>query len=478
MNETAIVVGGGLAGLATAVGLARNGVGVTVLESRPRLGGRASSFQDRDSGIAIDNCQHVSMGCCTNFRHFCETVGIADAFQTQKSLYFVGPPTSGTTPGVHRFSAQMLPAPLHLAFAFRRLSYLSPADRRQLIRGLSRLWKINPDDCHDITALDWLQTQGQGENVIRNFWHVVLVSALSETLDRISLYHARKVFIDGFIANRHGWEVSIPTRPLDELYGTQLTRWLAEHAAEVRLQTGVKRLQVVDDRVMHVELRNGETLTADQFILAIPFERVSALLPNDLATHPSLAGISQLESTPIASVHLWFDRSITPLPHAVFVDRLSQWMFNRTALQGGKGKKSQADTGGLFYYQVVISAARDLPGNSQQDTIDEVVRELREVWPMAKEAGLVHARMVTEHQAVFSVKPGVEQLRPPQQSPIVNLQLAGDWTRTGWPGTMEGAVRSGYLAAENVLRNVGRPADLLQPDLPLGFFSRRLLRRP
>jgi uncharacterized protein with NAD-binding domain and iron-sulfur cluster len=182
--------------------------------------------------------------------------------------------------------------------------------------------------------------------------------------------------------------------------------------------------------------------------------------------------VSRLESAPITSVHLWFDRPITALPHAVFVGRLSQWMFNRTLLQTG----GQADDPSApHYYQIVISASRNLEGRSQQETIDEVLRELAAVWPDTKTAGHEHARLVTEHKAVFSVTPGADALRPVQQTPIDNLQLAGDWTRTGWPATMEGAVRSGYLAAENVLARLGSPDRILQPDLPTAKLSRWLL---
>ena len=242
MTEDVIVIGGGLAGLAAAVALAERGVPVTLLESRPRLGGRASSFVDQATGMAIDNCQHVSMGCCTNFRHFCETVGVADLLRTEQTLYFIGADRK-----INPFSASRLPAPLHLFPAFRRLSYLSRSDLRELSRGLKALAKIpsTPTNKTPVTQpFDrWLAEHGQSPNVIENFWLVVLVSALSETLDRIDTFHARKVFFDGFLAHRKGWEVQIPTVPLEELYGPPLQNWLAEHGVQVRLKTGVEQLE-------------------------------------------------------------------------------------------------------------------------------------------------------------------------------------------------------------------------------------------
>ena len=443
-----------------------------MLESRPRLGGRASSFVDRTTGETIDNCQHVSMGCCTNFAHFCRSLGLDRALRRETTLYFIGP--DGRT---NAFQARPLPAPLHLLPAFRRLSYLSTPQLRTIARGLKALVKVRENAAGE-TFSRWLARHGQPEEVIERFWDVVLVSALSETMDRIDVLHARKVFVDGFLANRTGWEVQIPTIPLDNLYGTKVVDWLDHRGATVRLQAGVERVVIDGDRVIAAELRNGERLAADEFILAVPHERVLGLLPESLAATPPLASLGQLESAPISSIHLWFDRPVTELPHAVLIGRTSQWVFNRTALQHeaqGEHGRPAASAPNECYLQVVISASRNLDGRSQESIIGEVVEELRSVWPAVGDAQLVHQRMVTEHRAVFSVLPGIDALRPPQQSPVANLQFAGDWTRTGWPATMEGAVRSGYLAAENVLSRLGRPEKILQPDLPVAFLSRLLL---
>lgn len=484
MAKEIAIIGGGLAGLAAATALAEHGQRVTLLESRPRLGGRAGSFLDRATGTQIDNCQHVSLGCCTNFRRFCDTVGLSEFFQRQTQLNFVGP--DGV---VGPLRAGFLPVPLHLWSSFRRLRYLSPNDRRCLSRGLRSLARIDPAREPDCTFADWLGTQRQTPSVIHRFWQVVLVSALSETLDRIDLASARKVFVDAFLANRRGWEVSIPTVPLDDLYGQRLTNWLTIRGTSIRLQHGAERLIVEGGRVVAVEFRSGERLRADEFILAVPHHLLAALLPESLQSHPQIVGLQRLESAPITSVHLWFDRPITELPHAAFIDRRSQWMFNRTVIQNGQPKadsRNNSHKSGhsfplsafgspLYYYQVVISASRDLDTMLQQQVIDEVVDELTGIWPVTREAQLVHARTVTEHKAVFSVLPGADRWRLDQQSPIPNLQFAGDWTRTGWPSTMEGAVRSGYLAAENVLTRLGVSLKLLAADLPVAPLSKLLL---
>jgi squalene-associated FAD-dependent desaturase len=483
MPQHVVIIGGGLAGMSAASALASRELRVTLLEARPRWGGRASSITDRETGETIDNCQHVSMGCCTNFSHFCRATGIDAFLQKQPALHFVGPDGA-----IHDFSAGWLPAPLHLLPAFGRLSYLSRNDVKQIRTGLRALCRERETNNGESFA-GWLQRHNQGDAVVERFWRVVLVSALSESLDRIDIQHARKVFVDGFLANRHGWEVSTPTVPLGEFYGQRLADWFARQGATLRLQAGVKRLLLDDGRIAAVELRDGERMTGDHFVLAVPQYAVRALLPDALASDSYFANLDRIETAPISSVHLWFDRPITELPHAVFVERISQWLFNRSVLGGQafqpdlnvqddssmQGPPGQAGKPDLRYYQVVISASRELLQRPQAGVIAAVVGELKSVWPAARDAALVHSRLITEHKAVFSPTPGIDALRPPQQSRVANLQLAGDWTATGWPATMEGAVRSGYLAAENVLRQLGREERVLQPDLPTALLSRLLL---
>lgn len=488
-----VIVGGGLAGLAAAVALAERGVGVTVLESRPRLGGRASSFLDKATGTQIDNCQHVSLGCCTNFQHLCRTLGLSQFFRTERELYFIGRDRV-----VNRLAAGALPAPFHLLGAFGRTSYLSTADLLAIGRGVRALAVARDNKTCCETFADWLKRHRQTESAIERFWTPVLVSSLSETLDRIDVASARKVLVDAFLANRTGWQVQIPTVPLDALYGTQLISWLTSRNASVRLQAGVERLTVADGRATGVSLRTGEVVEADQVIVAVPHWLVLDLLPPECRTHPDLAKLSELESAPISSVHLWFDCPIlfpptsrsrgtngqgspVELPHAVLIDRLSQWIFNRDLLHAaGSQEVREKETSEQGHnYQVIISASRNIASRTQQEVIQQVVDELADVFPQAGEAKLLHARLVTEHRAVFSVRPGADLCRPAQQSPLPNVQLAGDWTRTGWPSTMEGAVRSGFLAAENVLRLLGRPETVVQPDLPIAPLARLLfgLRR-
>jgi squalene-associated FAD-dependent desaturase len=471
-----IVIGGGLAGLAASVALAQTGVSVTVLEARPRLGGRASSFEDSTTGELIDNCQHVAMGCCTNFRHFCRLTGLAAFFRNEEQLTFVGPPdpTGRQPPKFCRFAATpFLPAPWHLSGALMGLNFLSISDKLAIARGL---WKLltHREQSGDLTTFaEWLQHHRQPTRAVEYFWTVVLVSALSESLDRISIAAARKVFVDGFLSHRDGWKVSLPTAPLDDLYSGTLADWLATHGVHVRLKSGVERLALEADRIASIKLRSAEMLSARHFVLAVSPSCALTLLPESLRNTPTFKAMERLEPVPIASVHLWFDRPLTHLPHAVLVGRLSQWIFNRgqrsRIRHREKNSPFTAQRPPLFYYQVVISNAREVAERDANAVVADVVAELKAIWRWAAEARLVHARVIVEHQAVFSACPGSNEVRPTQQSSIANLQLAGDWTRTGWPATMEGAVRSGFLAAENIARQLGQKLQILQPDLPASW---------
>jgi len=476
-DRNVVVVGGGLAGLACAAGLGKRGWKVTLLESRNRLGGRASSFRDAQTGEWLDNCQHVSLGCCTNFTQFCELVGIADHFHREDELVFIGP--QGTR---HVFAASSLPAPLHLAPAFARLSYLSWSDRWHLSRGLRALAGTSAERLEGLPFDRWLAEHHQPPRVIELFWHVVLVSALSETVDRLDAAHARKVFVDAFLTHRAGWEVWLPTVPLERLYGEELLGWLGRHGVEVRLNAGVRAI-ASDSTGLQVSLRDGTTHTASRVVLAVPSHLVPEMVPALGPQWSAAEGPGQIETAPISSVHLWYDREITADRHVTFVGQTSQWLFNRERIQGRPALLPESAAGGGagggpsgWYGQVVISASHHAAARPAQETIDTVTAELARLLPGARAARLLRSRMVTEHRAVIAVLPGADRHRPDVRTAVPGLYLAGDWVRTGWPSTMEGAVRSGWLAAEAVLDDVGAGERLVARDLPVSRLSKWLLR--
>lgn len=462
-----VIIGGGLAGLATASVLVDRGLNLTLFDSRPRLGGRASSFNDPVTGELVDNCQHVSMACCTNLADFCKRVGIDNLFRRDREIVFLG--TDGR---VSRLAAGRLPAPFHLTGAFLAARYLSPIDKIRVAIGMAALRSsrgVRPGESFEA----WLRRHGQNDRTLARFWSTVLVSALNERPDQMDVGHARKVFLDGFLRNSDGYQIEIPLAPLGELYGVRLEQWLAIHGVTTRLTTGVRSIGVDDEGVVdRVILRSGEMVAADFVVLAVPFDRLADLLPAHVADRlPTLSGLSAIQSSPITGIHLWFDRPVCPFDHVALVGRTIHWVFNHTAIQGRRPGESESGQ----YLQLVISAAYDLLPLDRTAIRDLALAELRAIWPAAAEAELLRWWVVTEHGATFAVRPGIDALRPPQKTDVEGLFLAGDWTATGWPATMEGAVRSGYLAAEEILKVLGRPTDLLQPDLKTGALASWLL---
>ena len=344
------------------------------------------------------------------------------------------------------------------------------------------------DDRPGESFADWLLRHRQSLRSINLFWAPVLVSALNERLEQMDVGHARKVFLDGFLRNRTGFQPEIPLVPLGELYGTRLESWLRDHDVAVRLTTGVSAIEVDDDgAISGVVLRSGEEIAADFVVLAVPFDRVLGLIPERIAR--SVAGSRPsrvaLRAAPITGVHLWFDRPVCPFDHVVTPGRLIQWVFNHTAIQGrtdarrtrqtrqaaGDRRRARPARGDGQYLQLVISASYDLLALDKVAIRDAVLADLAEIWPAARAAQLLRWWVVTEHGATFAVRPGVERLRPPQRTPIDGLFLAGDWTDTGWPATMEGAVRSGYLAAQGIISVLDRPTRLIRPGLKPGLLA-------
>jgi squalene-associated FAD-dependent desaturase len=431
-----VVVGGGLAGLAAASALSPRGFQVTVLEARSRLGGRASSFTDPTTGQTIDACQHVSMGCCTQFAHFCKTVGIDHFLAAQSTLWFMTPDGR-----VSRFEANRLPAPFHLARSLLRAHYLTLGDKVRIGWGILQLLRLAPDD--DRPLLPWLRQNRQNWRTIERFWGVVLVSALNERIERLGLKYARKVFRDAFLRSRDGHVVHIPTVLLARLYGDELLSWFANRQVTIETNAVVRGFQIESGSVQAVHLRDGRVLNADCFVLAVPFDRVRLLLPDGL--HSMFADLDQFDVSPITSVHCWFDRAVMNLPHVVLVDCLGQWVFNRGEVVPGE-----------HYVQVVISASRSLKELQSSAITERILAELKRLFPAASRASVVRSRVVTEQSATFAPLPGVDRWRPNAETPIRKLFLAGDWTATDWPATMESAVRSGYLAADAITRRFGK----------------------
>jgi len=436
-----IVIGGGLAGLASAGAVGSAGFTVELFEARGFLGGRATSFPaiagDEDSEL-IDNCQHVLLGCCVNLMDFYNRLGVADRIHFFDQYYFLEP---GGRMSVLRSGG--LPAPLHLTGSFLRMRCLGYSDKLGIARAMAALMRERKrrKDLDEITMLDWLLQKRQTPRAIERFWRQVLVSAINEELDRMAAVHGFQVFWLGMLARADAYRMGIPEVPLRELYSSKA--WRRQGDVRIRERTPVERIVIHDGQASGVRAA-GETYTADYYVCAVPFERLGALAPElEVQTE-------RFEHSPITGIHLWFDRTVTELPHAALLDRTIQWMFNKH-----EGR----------YLQFVVSASRDLVQQSRAEVIELVLGEAQEFFPLIRGAKVERAHVMKELRATYSAPPGMEAMRPATITKVGRVFLAGDWTRSGWPATMEGAVRSGYLAAEAVPAAANQPASFLVADI-------------
>ena len=457
-----LVIGGGLAGLASAVALAEAGIEVQLFEKRPHLGGRATSYSLPD-GAEVDNCQHVTLGCCTNLDDFYRRAGAAGKIRFYDTLYFVDRAGRRST----MRASSWMPPPLHMTGSFLTFGALSFADKRSIARAMLAIARSGgrPRGIESLSMQEWLHRMKQTPDAIHRFWRVVLVSALDEELDRTDARYGIDVFWKAFLGSRGGYRIGIPSVPLADLY-EGCREGIAARGGRVALRHGVREICVRDGRFAGVALENGEALTADACIAAVPHTALPAMLPRVMSeAGGELAGLRMIRTSPITGVHLWFDRPVMAEPFLTLLDHTTQWVFNKTVLYGEPSGQRQ-------YLQLVISASYDLVSKSRQEIIDLCRGELAEILPATREAQLEKATVVKEIAATFSPQPGVDQWRPAQKTAVSNLYLAGDWTSTAWPSTMEGAVRSGYLAAEAVLAGFGRPQKILRPDLPFEGLSK------
>ena len=451
-----VVVGGGLAGLAASVALAGHGMRVSLLEKNPRLGGRATSYL-LPSGEYIDNCQHVTLRCCTNLEDFFRRAGVADKIRYYDELLF-----SDSKGRRGRIKSSRLPAPFHLAPSFAAFPLLTLRDKYSIARVMFRIVRGggSPKVSDGMSMLEWLRQEKQTPAAIDHFWRVVLVSALNEHLDRTDARYGVLVFWRAFLSNSAGFGVGVPAVPLADLYASCAER-IEKQGGEVRTRCPAGSICLSGGKVIGVRLEGGGEVCGDYFVLAVPSGRLLKLIPAEIRQTEAFRKLSHFSVSPITGVHMWFDRPVMAEPFLTSIDHTIQWIFNRTNQ----------------YVQVVISASHDLSHRSQQEIVDICRHELNELLPAAREASLLRAVVIRENAATFSPAPGCDRWRPSQQTPVRNLYLAGDWTSTGWPATMESAVRSGYQAADAILSREGSPVSLIRPELPPGGVARWFARK-
>ncbi len=457
-----VIVGAGIAGIACAVRLAEHGVRVTLLETRKKLGGRATSYLDSRSGHVLDNCQHVVLGCCTNYLDLLARLSADHLIDWSSTQYWLEPlaHARGTLqPRVSLIRPSPLPTPGHYGVSFLRAKFLSLREALAIASACMSMMRADRREYEGITFGRYLASLDQPERAVRRFWEPVIVSACNLPVSRVSAAAAMHVFQEGFLASRRGSLIGVPKVPLVELYAG-LERQLCTAGGEVLLGVSAEAGGVEARRV---RASQGRIFDADAVVCAVPVERVPRLVSPEIAAgDPRIEPLSRFTHSPILGVHIEFDRPVLEYPHAVLVDRPTQWLFRKDAGEGG-GKRLHA----------VISAADDdgWNGLNEEQVGERVLADLRACIPAACDAQVVSLRSVREKLATFAPLPGVEALRPNVTGPS-GLYLAGDYTRTGWPATMEGAARSGYAAAAAVL---GLDADeLLVPPLAVAPISRLL----
>jgi len=449
------VIGGGVAGMSAACALAEAGFRVQLVERRGYLGGRASSYLHPGVNEVIDNCQHVLFGCCTNLISFYQRIGAANKIHWTRDMVMI-------EPGGHRskLGPMPLPAPLHGLPRLLTSSAFTLEDKLSLARAFRAMLRPVAADSRE-TLAEWLIRHKQSRGAIERFWKLVIASALNAEIESIAVPYAAKVIRELFMNSAWAGAMGMSSIPLSELYANAET-FLTERGSSVLYNTSVESIER-DDEVTAwcVNTRTGK-LVADFVVLALPFEALSKLLPNlppAEGTGKLAAQIAQQEHWPLCSVHLWFDRQITDLDHAVLLDREIHWLYNKGRFQPWRNWKGS-------YVELVISASRSFASLPRERAIEQSLRELAEFFPAVASAKLVKGALVKEVRATFGVPPGIDAFRPAAApSPWPNIFLAGDWTATGWPSTMESAARSGHLAAEAVCAEIGEAHRFLVPDL-------------
>jgi squalene-associated FAD-dependent desaturase len=436
-----VVVGGGLAGIAAALDCAQPDTEVTLLESRGRLGGAAYSFT-RD-GLVADNGQHVFLRCCTAYRQLLEQIDAAHLVTLQRRLSIPVIAPGGQVTWLRRSG---LPAPLHLAGSLARFRLLGLRQRLSLARAMQALGTIDPDDpvADGRSFGDWLSEHGQDDDSIEAMWELIARPTLNLRAADASLAQAAYVFQQGLLRDAAAGDVGYARVPLGQIHDTAAQRALKRADVEVRLRAGATAI-VRNADGFRVEISGSPTRAADAVILAVPHTRAARLLPPDSGVDSTR--LASLGTSPIVNLHVAYDRRVLSLPFAAGVRTPVQWVFDRTESAGLKLGQ---------FLAISLSAADAELEMTVEELRDRYLRALAELLPAARDAVAETFFVTREHAATFRAAPGVRARRPGPQTEIPGLILAGAWTDTGWPATMEGAVRSGRAAARAALEAAAR----------------------
>ncbi|MFE4798150.1 hydroxysqualene dehydroxylase HpnE [Streptomyces sp. NPDC056708] len=445
-SSRAVVIGGGLAGITAALRLADAGLDVTLLEGRPRLGGLAFSF--RRGELTVDNGQHVYLRCCTAYRWFLDRVDGTRLAPLQNRLDVpvldVGRPSG---PRLGRLRRNALPVPLHLAAGLAGYPHLSLTERASVGRAALALGRLDPDD-PALDAVDfgsWLARHGQSPRTIEALWDLVGVATLNATAPNSSLALAAKVFKTGLLSEPGAADIGWASVPLGEVHDTLARKALDSAGVRTELRTKASSITRTEDGCWIVDT-GSERIEADAVVLAVPQRETHELLPEGALDEPER--LLDIGTSPILNVHVVYDRKVLRRPFFAALGSPVQWVFDRTQASGLTGPGQ--------YLAVSQSAADEEIDLPVAELRKRYLPELERLLPAARGAGIRDFFVTRERTATFAPAPGVGRLRPGARTRTPGLSLAGAWTATGWPATMEGAVRSGFSATDAALRTLGR----------------------
>ena len=438
----ALVVGGGIAGIAAACDLADAGVCVTLVEKRPFLGGRSYSWTDEGTGLEVDNGQHVFLGCCTAYQAFLDRLGVRGLTRLQKRLNVR---VIDKVWGESVLRASALPAPAHLLPSLLRFRPLSPAEKLLAAYAFAQVRSLDRaahPELDSVSLEEWLLSKRQSKHAIQSLWNLVIQPTLNDDISRVSADLGLMVFQEGFLRSRTGANVGWANVGLSTLLGDAARRYIESRGGEVRLGAGLDGVEVENGSVERAWIA-GEERRADTYVLALPPNALLDTLPATVRDAPFFSRTRRLGTSPIVNVHLWYDRTVWDGKFAAFLNTPLQWAFNKSKLWGQEGDGQ--------YIDISLSGAHEFIDLPTSEIVPMFRKEMDALFPRARGAELARALVVKQRDATFAAAPGTAALRPSQRTPISNLFLAGDWTDTGWPATMESAVRSGRLAVREAL---------------------------
>ncbi len=448
-----VVVGGGLAGLAAACDLADAGAKVTLIEKRPFLGGRAYSHRDRESGTEVDNGQHVFLGCCAEYIRFLKRLGVWHKAHLQRRMRVR---VIDKLWGESVLESAALPPPLHLLPSLLRFRSLTPREKVLAVYGFAQVRSIDREKergLDEVTFEEWLRARRQSENAIRSLWNLIIQPTLNDDASRVSADLALMVFQEGFLRSRTGANVGSAKVGLTELLGDAARRYIEDRGGVVHEGATVEAIDAADG-IVRVRAEGWEAV-AGTCVLAVPPKELTTLLPSEIAGDPFFARLARIEMSPIVNVHLWCKRQVWDGDFAAFLNTPVQWVFNKSKLWGLEGEGQ--------YLDISLSGAHEYAEMRGGEIVAMFAKELEVLFPAARGAEIKKSLVVKQREATFSARPGIAKLRPTQRTPVPGLFLAGDWTATGWPATMESAVRSGVLAAREVMK--ARGLDSVSPEV-------------